>query len=77
MDSLDLPSLHRFAAHLSIDAGAYLRDQALQRASRHPGSGHYDLELEIKENAADLVTKVSGVCVFLSRVWRRGLHCCC
>ena len=60
MDSLDLPELHRFAAHLSIDAGSYLRDQALARASRTPSGGKaYDLELEIKENAADLVTKVS------------------
>lgn len=51
---LDLMEIHRFAAQLSIEAGSYLRDQALARASR---SHTYDLELVIKENAADLVTK--------------------
>jgi myo-inositol-1(or 4)-monophosphatase len=56
MDSLNLPELHTFACTLAIDAGSYLRDQALARASRSSSSA-YDLELTIKENAADLVTK--------------------
>ncbi|SCZ96398.1 BZ3500_MvSof-1268-A1-R1_Chr8-2g10167 [Microbotryum saponariae] len=53
---IDLDEMHRFASHLAILAGVYLRDQALQRASRQSGA-YYDLELTIKENAADLVTK--------------------
>lgn len=56
MADLDLAELHRFAATLAIDAGSYLRDQALIRSQRGPASA-YDLELTIKENAADLVTK--------------------
>ncbi|SCV67187.1 BQ2448_5833 [Microbotryum intermedium] len=55
-DDIDLDEVHRFASHLAILAGVYLGDQALQRASRQSGA-HYDLELTIKENAADLVTK--------------------
>ncbi|SGY39380.1 BQ5605_C003g02207 [Microbotryum silenes-dioicae] len=53
---IDLDEMHRFASHLAILAGVYLRDQALQRASSQSGA-QYDLELTIKENAADLVTK--------------------
>lgn len=51
-----MASLHAFAAQLAIDAGSYLRDQAISRA--YPSAGPaYDLEMVIKENAADLVTK--------------------
>lgn len=58
MEGHNLPELHAFACHLAIEAGSYLRDQALLRTARNPANGeHYDLELEIKENAADLVTK--------------------
>lgn len=56
MLELDLTELHKFAATLAIDAGSYLRDQALLRAQRGPAQA-YNLELTIKENAADLVTK--------------------
>lgn len=47
-EPLDLDYIHRFAAKLAIEAGSYLRDQALARASAQS----YDLELSIKENAA-------------------------
>ncbi|KAK4700417.1 hypothetical protein P7C70_g5831, partial [Phenoliferia sp. Uapishka_3] len=57
MARLDLAELHTFACQLSIDAGSYLRDQALARASRARGAVKTDLELTIKENAADLVTQ--------------------
>lgn len=63
MDGLDFDELHRFAAHLAITAGVYLREQALLRAKlSRPSSDaapqeHYDLELSIKENDADIVTK--------------------
>lgn len=56
MELLNLEELHVFACTLSISAGEYLRDQALLRAQRGPAEA-YDLELSIKENAADLVTK--------------------
>ena len=49
---LDLTEIHTFACQLAIDAGSYLRDQALARASRARGAAAYDLELTIKENAA-------------------------
>ncbi|ORY88681.1 QA-X protein [Leucosporidium creatinivorum] len=63
MEGLDLQELHSFAATLAIDAGSYLREQALARASRNPVNGqHYDLELEIKENSSDLLTKVDLHC---------------
>lgn len=53
---LDLTALHAFAAQLAIEAGSYLREQAISRA--YPSAGPaYDLEMVIKENAADLVTK--------------------
>lgn len=57
--SPDYAALHAFAATLAIEAGSYLRDQALSRAypSSVPGAAAYDLEMTIKENAADLVTK--------------------
>lgn len=42
---------HKFACILAIEAGQYLRQQALARASRR-GQPQYDLELTIKENAA-------------------------
>ncbi|GAA5915501.1 hypothetical protein JCM6882_007911 [Rhodosporidiobolus microsporus] len=54
---LDLPALHRFAAELSIQAGAYLRDQALARTFAGGASHALDDSIQIKENAADLVTK--------------------
>lgn len=54
--TLDLAALHAFAARLAIEAGSYLREQAISRA--YPSAGPaYDLEMVIKENAADLVTK--------------------
>lgn len=56
MDTLDLNSLHVFAATLAIQAGSYLRDEALARMSRS-APGHFDASIAIKENAADLVTK--------------------
>jgi hypothetical protein len=63
MEGLELQELHSFAATLAIDAGSYLREQALARASRNPANGqHYDLELEIKENSSDLLTKVDLHC---------------
>lgn len=53
---MNLSELHAFAAKLAIDAGSYLREQAISRA--YPTAGPaYDLEMVIKENAADLVTK--------------------
>ncbi|GAA5915158.1 inositol monophosphatase family protein [Sporobolomyces salmoneus] len=53
MAHLDLSTLHAFAAKLAIEAGSYLRDQALQRTQ---GGRTFDESISIKENAADLVT---------------------
>ncbi|GAA5941435.1 inositol monophosphatase family protein [Sporobolomyces koalae] len=50
---IDLTELHRFAAQIAIQAGSYLRDQALQRTQ---GGRTFDESISIKENAADLVT---------------------
>lgn len=52
MADLDLSAIHSFAAQLALDAGAYLRDQALARTARARGGTAYDLELTIKENSA-------------------------
>ena len=52
----DLHELHRFAADLACQAGAYLRDQQLARTRAGGASGHLDRSIEIKENAADIVT---------------------
>jgi len=52
----DLDELHRFAADLACQAGAYLRDQQLARTRAGGASGHLDRSIEIKENAADIVT---------------------
>ncbi|GAA6060632.1 hypothetical protein JCM10212_006383 [Sporobolomyces blumeae] len=50
----DYSELHVFAATLAIQAGSYLRDQALARTQ---GAGAaFDESISIKENAADLVT---------------------
>ncbi|GAA5852004.1 hypothetical protein JCM8547_000124 [Rhodosporidiobolus lusitaniae] len=54
---LDLASLHRFAAELSIIAGSYLRDQALARTTAGGASQAFGDSIQIKENAADLVTR--------------------
>lgn len=54
---LDLATLHHFAASLSILAGSYLRDQALARTFAGGASTALGESIEIKENAADLVTK--------------------
>ncbi|GAA5947858.1 hypothetical protein JCM3765_001113 [Sporobolomyces pararoseus] len=53
MDTLDLKELHTFAARIAIEAGSYLRDQAIQRMQ---GGRSFDESISIKENAADLVT---------------------
>ncbi|GAA5897606.1 hypothetical protein JCM8208_000208 [Rhodotorula glutinis] len=52
----DLDELHRFAADLACQAGAYLRDQQLARTRAGGASGSLDRSIEIKENAADIVT---------------------
>lgn len=49
--SIAMDEYHKFACILAIEAGSYLRQQALARASRR-GQPRYDLELVIKENAA-------------------------
>ncbi|BGP44091.1 hypothetical protein JCM10450v2_008308 [Rhodotorula kratochvilovae] len=57
LDAFDLAELHRFAADISIQAGSYLRDQQLARTRAGGASVHLDESIQIKENAADLVTK--------------------
>lgn len=47
-----MEEFHAFAALLAIEAGCYLREQALARASRRVEQPSYNLELTIKENAA-------------------------
>lgn len=54
---LDLAELHRFAAEAAILAGSYLRDQALLRTQAGGASTSLDDSIQIKENAADIVTK--------------------
>lgn len=54
--TLNLEEIHTFAAQLAIEAGSFLWEQALERASAS-SSNEYDIGLAIKENAADLVTK--------------------
>ncbi|GAA6003954.1 inositol monophosphatase family protein [Rhodotorula paludigena] len=57
MDQLDLAEVHRFAARIAIEAGSYLRDQALARTQAGGASTALGDSIQIKENAADLVTK--------------------
>lgn len=57
MDQLDLAEVHRFAARIAIEAGSYLRDQALARTQAGGASTALGESIQIKENAADLVTK--------------------
>ncbi|KAM0747219.1 inositol monophosphatase [Meredithblackwellia eburnea MCA 4105] len=55
---LNYADLQRFASQLALDAGSYLRDQAIARMARNqPPGAAYDLGTSIKENAADIVTK--------------------
>ncbi|BGP20965.1 hypothetical protein JCM10213_008189 [Rhodosporidiobolus nylandii] len=54
---LDLVELHRFAAELAIQAGSYLRDQALARTFAGGAGTAFSESIQIKENAADLVTR--------------------
>ncbi|GEM12676.1 myo-inositol-1(or 4)-monophosphatase [Rhodotorula toruloides] len=56
-ENLDLAELHRFAAEAAILAGSYLRDQALLRTQAGGASTSLDDSIQIKENAADIVTK--------------------
>ncbi|KPV72852.1 uncharacterized protein RHOBADRAFT_29523 [Rhodotorula graminis WP1] len=56
LSDFDLDELHRFAADIACEAGAYLRDQQLARTRAGGASGHLDRSIEIKENAADIVT---------------------
>ncbi|BGO96314.1 hypothetical protein NBRC10512_000352 [Rhodotorula toruloides] len=55
--NLDVAELHRFAAEAAILAGSYLRDQALLRTQAGGASTSLDDSIQIKENAADIVTK--------------------
>ncbi|GAA6009399.1 hypothetical protein JCM10207_003764 [Rhodosporidiobolus poonsookiae] len=55
--ALDLAELHRFAADIAIRAGSYLRDQALARTFAGGASTALGESIQIKENAADLVTR--------------------
>ncbi|TNY22264.1 hypothetical protein DMC30DRAFT_392721 [Rhodotorula diobovata] len=57
LSSFDLPELHRFASDLACQAGSYLRDQQLARTRAGGASTGLDESIEIKENAADLVTR--------------------
>lgn len=54
---LDLAELHRFAAEAAILAGSYLRDSALARTTAGGASTTLHDSIQIKENAADIVTK--------------------
>ncbi|GAA5872384.1 hypothetical protein JCM3774_004506 [Rhodotorula dairenensis] len=54
---LDLAELHRFAATAAVLAGAYLRDSALARTTAGGASTALHDSIQIKENAADIVTK--------------------
>ncbi|GAA5988597.1 hypothetical protein JCM10908_003635 [Rhodotorula pacifica] len=54
---LDLAELHRFAAEAAILAGSYLRDSALARTTAGGASTALHDSIQIKENAADIVTK--------------------
>lgn len=54
---LDLSELHRFAAEAAILAGSYLRDSALARTTAGGASTTLHDSIQIKENAADIVTK--------------------
>ncbi|KAH8920727.1 inositol monophosphatase [Atractiella rhizophila] len=55
---LDLSKIHLFACNLACEVGMYLRTQALARTTLGDGSGGTDLSVEVKENSADLVTRV-------------------
>ena len=54
---IDLSELHRFAAEAAILAGSYLRDSALARTTAGGASTTLHDSIQIKENAADIVTK--------------------
>lgn len=69
--SIDLVEIHTFACQLAIEAGSYLRDQALARASRARGAAAYDLELTIKENAA-VSPSLNALAAFLTRAGAAG-----